>query len=234
MKNKLTDNQMAERMAKEIKDGDVINLGYGIPLLAANFIPDDITIHLHTENGIIGFGPLYTKEELDNVDYNEAKYVVNPGAEFLKPKPGMCIVNFAESFDAIRTGHVNVTMLGALEVSECGDISSWVPSETIEEVKLSSISMGGAMDMPIGPESVIIGMRHVDKYNRPKIVNKCKFLLSARGKATLIITDLAVIKVTDRGLELKEIAPGWTIEEIQELTEPKLIITENLKTMEFE
>lgn len=229
MKRNLTDNEMAARMAQEIKDGDAINLGYGIPLLCANYIPQGATVQFHTENGIIGFGGLYTKEEVDQIPYEDAMKVVNAGAQFLKPKPGMCVVDFAESFDAIRTGRVNMTILGALEVSETGDISSWAPIESIESVMPSDVSMGGAMDMPVGPKQVIIGMRHTDKNGGPKIVNKCKFLLSAKGKATMIVTDLAVIKVTDKGLVLMEVAPGWTAEEIQALTEPKLIISPELK-----
>jgi 3-oxoacid CoA-transferase B subunit len=234
MKRKLKSYEIARRMSKELKDGDVVNLGYGIPLKVANFISDDITVHLHTENGIIGFGGLYSKEEADQKKFDELKLVTNPGAEFLREKPGMCVVDFAESFDAIRTGHVNLTMLGALEVSERGDLSSWVPLESIEEVKLSDISMGGAMDMPVGPERVIVGMRHIDKYGKPKIVKKCKFLLSAKEKVTKIFTDLAVIEVTEKGLLLLEVASGWSAKEIQELTEPELIISKDLKEIEMD
>ena len=233
MANFLTDDEMAMRMAQEIKDGDAVNLGYGIPLRCSSYITEGFTVQFHSENGIIGFGGLYTKEEADQVPYEEAITVLNAGAQFVKVLPGMCIVDFAESFDAIRTGRVGVTILGALEVSETGDISSWAPLENIDHVKPSDISMGGAMDMPDGPERVIIGMRHTDKKGNPKIVKKCKFLLSAKGKATLIVTDIAVIKVTPAGLVLQEVAPGWTADEVQAMTEPKLIISPDLKEIKL-
>lgn len=229
MKKYLSDDEMAMRMAREIKDGDTVNLGYGIPLRCSSYIPQDATVQFHTENGIIGYGALYTKEEIDQVPFEEAITVLNAGGQFIKPLPGMCVVDFAEAFDAIRTGRVGVTILGALEVSEFGDISSWAPLETIDNVKPSDVSMGGAMDMPVGPGRVIIGMRHNDKKGNPKIVKKCKYLLSAKGKATLIVTDIAVIKVTAEGLVLLEVAPGWTPEEVQALTEPKLIISPDIK-----
>jgi 3-oxoacid CoA-transferase B subunit len=233
MANFLSDEEMAMRMAREIKDGDAVNLGYGIPLRCSSYIPQGFSVQFHTENGIIGFGAPYTKEEVDKVPYEDAITVLNAGAQFIKPLPGMCIVDFAESFDAIRTGRVGVTILGALEVSEFGDISSWAPIETIDNVKPSDVSMGGAMDMPDGPEKVIIGMRHTDKKGNPKIVKKCKFLLAAKRKATLIVTDIAVIKVSAAGLVLQEVAPGWTVEAIQAMTEPRLIISPDLKEIKF-
>jgi len=233
MKNRLTDDQMAMRMAKELHDGDVVNLGFGIPLRASKFIPEGYTIQFHGEDGVIGFGGAYTKEEVDQIPYEEALGTLNPGAQFIRPLPGMCYVDFAEAFDCIRNGTCNVTILGALEVSETGDISSWAPIEHIEDVTPGDISLGGAMDMPVGPEKVIIGLRHTDKKDNPKIVKKCKFLLSAKGRATKIISDLAVIDVTPEGLVLQEVAPGWTAEEVQALTEPKLIISPNLKEIDL-
>lgn len=233
MKKVLTDDQMAMRMAQEIRDGDTVNLGYGIPLRCSSYIPKGAAVQFHSENGVIGFGALYTKEEVDQIPYEEAITVLNAGGQFIKPLPGMCIVDFAEAFDAIRTGRVGVTILGALEVSEFGDISSWTPIETIEAVMPSDVSMGGAMDMPVGPGRVIIGMRHTDKKGNPKIVKKCKFLLAAKGKATMIVTDIAVIKVTAAGLVLLELAPGWTAEDVQAMTEPRLILSPELKEIQF-
>lgn len=233
MKRVLTDDEMAMRMAQEIKDGDTVNLGYGIPLRCSSYIPKGATVQFHSENGIIGFGALYTKEEVDQVPYEDAIGVLNAGGQFTKSLPGMCIVDFAEAFDAIRTGRVGVTILGALEVSEFGDISSWTPIEKVEDVMPSDVSMGGAMDMPVGPGRVIIGMRHTDKKGTPKIVKKCKFLLAAKGKATMIVTDIAVIKVTADGLILQEVAPGWTAEDVQAVTEPLLTISPDFREMSF-
>ena len=227
MKKTLDKHEMARRMAQELKDGDVVNLGIGIPSLASSYLPKDIQIIFHVENGIIGFGRVLGKQEVESMDY----YLANAGGQFIAPIPGMCIVDFAESFDAVRTGRVNITMLGAYQVSKSGDIASWTVSQTVDEVSPSSLTLGGAMDMPIGPKKVIIGMKHLTNDGKPRIVNKCDLPLTAVGKAKLIITDVAVIQVTPAGLELLEIAPDWDPEEVQAITEPPLIISQKIKQM---
>jgi 3-oxoacid CoA-transferase B subunit len=227
VKKTLDKHDMARRMARELKDGDVVNLGIGIPSLASSYLPKDIQIIFHVENGIIGFGRVLGKQEVESMDY----YLANAGGQFIAPIPGMCIVDFAESFDAIRTGRVNITMLGAYQVSRSGDIASWTVSQTVDEVSPSSLTLGGAMDMPIGPKKVIIGMKHVTNDGKPRIVNKCGLPLTAVGKAKLIITDVAVIQVTPAGLELLEVAPDWDPEEVQAITEPPLIISQKIKQM---
>ncbi len=227
MKTFLDKNDMARRMARELRDGDVVNLGIGIPSLASSYIPKDIQVTFHVENGILGFGRVLSSKEIDLMDY----YVANAGGQFIAAKPGMCIVDFAESFDAIRTGRVNITILGAYQVSRKGDIASWTVSPSLDDVKPSSLTLGGAMDMVVGPERVIIGLKHVTNDGKPRIVNECDLPLTASGKANLIITDAAVIKVTSEGLELLEVAPGWTPRDIQEMTEPPLIISDDIKNM---
>jgi 3-oxoacid CoA-transferase B subunit len=220
MKKKLDRYQMARRIAQELKDGDVVNLGIGIPALVSGYIPKDVQVIFHVENGVLGYGRVLGKGEEDLMDY----YLTNAGGQFIAPAPGMCIVDFADAFDAIRTGRVNTTILGAYEVSKNGDIASWTVCATADDVLPSTLTLGGAMEMPIGPEKVIIGMKHVSTDGKPKIVNACSLPLTAIGKAKIIVTDVAVIKVTLQGLELLEVAPDWTPEEIQAITEPTLII----------
>ena len=227
MKKILGKKEMARRMAQELKDGDAVNLGIGIPALVSGYIPDDIHVTFHVENGIIGFGRVLGPEDAEAMDY----YLTNAGGQFVAARPGMCIMDFADAFDAIRIGRINVTMLGAYQVSEKGDIASWTNSPAIDDVRPSTLTLGGAMDMPIGPRKVIIGMTHVSKSGKPKNVRQCSLPLTAAGKAKLIVTDIAVIEVTPEGLKLLETAPGWTPAEIQAITEPRLIIPENVETM---
>lgn len=228
-KRTLTDHEIAFRVCQELEDGDAINLGIGIASLVSGYVPKGIQVTFHVENGIIGFGKVLSKEEVDKMDF----YVVNAGAQFIEHLPGMCVVDFAESFDAVRNGRVNVTVLGAYQVAEYGDFCSWTLEEHADKVKLSTLTLGGAMDMPVGPKKVIIAMRHVDKKGDLRILKKCSFPLTARRKATTLITDVAVIKVSDEGLELIEVAPGWTPDEIQAITEPTLKVSPSLKTIDL-
>lgn len=224
MKERLTQEAIAMRIAKELKDGDCVNLGIGIGTMVSSFIPVEKTVIFHTENGAIGFGRVLTIDEAELMDYN----LVNAGGQYIAPLSGMSLCDFAEAFDAIRVGRVDVTVLGGLQVSERGDLANWTT-----DPKGSWGTIGGAMDMPIGAKKVIIGMTHTTKDNKPKIVKKCTLPLTAPECVDLIVTDVAVIEVSPEGLVLKEFVPGWTSEEIQAITEPRLIIAPDLKEMEL-
>ncbi len=221
MKGRLDEQTMALRVAKEFEDGTVVNLGIGIPSLAANFIPEEKEVIFHSENGCLGFGPAATSEEEE--DFN----LVNASGQFVSRRPGMSFFDHAESFSMIRGKHIDLCVLGGLQVSEKGDLANW----TLSEKKLGG--MGGAMDLAIGAARLIIAMTHTTKDDKPKILKQCTFPLTAPRCVSLIITDLAVIEVTEEGLVLKEIAPGWSVAEVQELTEPKLIVAPDLHEIEL-
>lgn len=217
MKPKLDRETIALRVAKEFFDGAVVNLGGGIPTLASNFIPEGRTVIFHSENGMLGFGP---------VEYDENKqsvYLMNASAQLVQPRLGMCFFDQAMSFAMIRGGHVDITVLGALQVSEKGDLANWmIPERGIGVI-------GGAMDLAFCCKKLIIAMEHTTPKGGIKIYRKCTYPITAPECVDLIVTDLAVIEVTKDGLLLKEIAPGWTVEEVQAVTEPKLIVAEDLK-----
>jgi 3-oxoacid CoA-transferase B subunit len=224
MKARLEPEVIAMRVAKEFQDGDYVNLGFGIGSEAASFIPPDKTILLHSEQGILGYGRILTEGEEDLADSN----LTNAGGQFVTPMPGICFFNHADSFAMVRGGHLDITVLGALQVSEQGDLANW----SIDPAgKLGNI--GGAMDMPVGIKKVIVAMEHTTRHDQLKILKRCTLPLTCPRCVDLIITDVAVIDVTPRGLVLKEVAPGWTVEEVQSLTEPKLISSADLKEMEL-
>ena len=209
---------IAMRVARELQDGDVVNLGLGIPTLCSQFVPEGRTIVYHSENGVLNYGPMAEDGEED-VD------LTNAGGQFLAWVPGMAFFNSAESFAMIRGGHIDVTVLGALQVSEKGDLANWMlPQRGIGNV-------GGAMDLAAGAKRTIAAMEHVDRRGRPKIVRECSFPLTGKGCVSLIVTDVAVIKVAPSGLVLKETAPGWTPEDIQDMTEPTLTPAPDLQEM---
>jgi 3-oxoacid CoA-transferase B subunit len=217
MKPKLDRETIALRVAKEFFDGAVVNLGGGIPTLASNFIPEGRTVIFHSENGMLGFGP---------VEYDENKqsvYLMNASGQLVQPRLGMCFFDHAMSFAMIRGGHVDITVLGALQVSEKGDLANWmIPERGIGVI-------GGAMDLAFCCKKLIIAMEHTTPKGGIKIYKKCTYPITAPECVDLIITDLALIEVTKDGLLLKEIAPGWAVEEVQAVTEPKLIVAEDLK-----
>lgn len=219
-KARLDEQTMALRVAKEFEDGMVVNLGIGIPTLAVNFIPAGREILFHTENGALGFGPIASLEEAD-LD------LVNAGGQNVTPKPGMSLFSLDESFAMIRGGHTDLCVLGGMQVSENGDLANWL----IPERGIGSI--GGGMDLAFGTKKLIVAMTHTTKDGKPKILNNCAYELTAPQCVDLIVTDIAVIEVTPAGLVLKEVAPGWTAEEVQALTEPKLTIVPDLKEMEL-
>lgn len=208
---------MALRATKEFEDGMVVQLGYGIPTFCASFIPPGKEILFHSENGLLGFGPIITSAE--EGDSN----LVNAQGQFVSPQPGMSIFSLEESFTMIRGGHIDISVMGGIQVSEEGDLANWLlPSKKLGP-------LGGAMDMAYGAKKLIVVMEHVTGDGKPKIVKRCTCELTARRCVNLIITDIAVIEVTKSGLVLKEIAPQWTPDEVQELTEPRLIVASDLK-----
>lgn len=220
MKKRLSKEAMAKRVAEELKDGFFVNLGIGLPTLVSNFIPKGRTIMFESENGILGVGHLASEEEED-------PDLANAGDEPVTIVPGASFFDSALSFNMIRGGHIDVTVLGGFQVSEKGDLANWkLPQRKVG-------SYGGGMDLAVGAKKVIIMMKHTARDGKPKIVKNCTYPLTAKECVDLIVTDIAVIEVTGEGLVLKEIAPGWTVDEVQTLTEPKLIIAEDLKEVKL-
>ena len=212
------------RIARELFDGAVVNLGIGIPTLVSSFVPEGMIVIYHTENGALGFGPVITAEEMeDKADID----LVNASGQYVTPLPGMCFFHHADSFAMIRGGHIDITVLGVLEVSEKGDLANWMfPGRGVGNI-------GGGMDLAFNARRVIAATEHTTKDGKPKIVKECSVPMTAPGCVDLIVTDVAVIEVTSQGLLLKELAPGWTVEEAQALTEPKLEIAPDLKEIEL-
>ena len=209
--------KIAKRIARELKDGDVVNLGIGLPTLVANYIPRDVDITLQSENGFVGLGELANEN-------NKDKDIVNAGGQYVTVKKGAAFFDSATSFGIIRGGHVDVTVLGALEVDEKGNLANHIiPGKLVP-------GMGGAMDLVNGAKKVIIAMTHTAK-GAPKILKKCNLPLTAVGQVNLIVTEMGVMEVTSDGLVLREIAPDVTVDEIIELTEANLIIPDNLKIL---
>lgn len=221
MKERLSDEVIAMRAVKELKEGDYCNLGIGIPQFGASYVPEGVQVQ--TENGAIGFGPLLTMENVDKVSADMA----DAGARFFSQAPGMCFFDLLTSFAMIRSGRM-VSILGGLEVSEKGDLAIHSTGETSGFPQI-----GGSMDLAWGAQTLIVTMTHTTKDNNPKIVKDLRLPLSARRCVDLIVTDIAVIEVQPGGLLLKEVAPGWTAQDVQSLTEASLKIAEDLKEMEL-
>jgi acetate CoA/acetoacetate CoA-transferase beta subunit len=218
MDSKMAKKIIAKRIAKELNDGDIVNLGIGLPTLVANYVPEEFNVILQSENGFVGLGsqPEEGKEDKD---------IVNAGAQYVTIKKGAAFFDSATSFGIIRGGHVDVTVLGALEVDQKGNLANFmIPGKMVP-------GMGGAMDLVSGAKKVIIAMIHTAK-GEPKILKKCSLPLTAAGQVNLIVTEMGVMEVTADGLVLKEIYPEVTIEDILAATEADLVIDENLKVME--
>jgi 3-oxoacid CoA-transferase subunit B len=218
---RLDEQMMAVRVAKEFRDGMVVNLGFGIPTFASSFVPDGVEITIQSENGVLGIGRLAVTEEEQDFD------LVNASGQFATPLPGMSFFDHAESFSMIRGGHIDLCILGGLQVSERGDLANWlIPGR-------EPGSIGGAMDLASGATRLIVVMTHTTKDGELKVLKKCSYALTAPECVKRLITDIAVIDVVPEGLVLRETAPGWSVAEVQKLTEPKLIIPPDLKEMEL-
>ena len=215
VKPRLDREIIAMRVAEELQDGDVVNLGIGIPTLCSQFVPEGRTVIYHSESGVLGYGPMAAPGEED-ID------LINAGGQFLATNPGMSFFNSAEAFAMIRGGHIDVAVLGAFQVAENGDLANWMlPQRGVGNV-------GGAMDLAAGAKRIIVAMEHTDRNDNPKIVNQCSFPLTGRGCVSMIVTDIAVIAVAKNELTLLEVAPEWEAKDVQALTEPTLKISSKL------
>jgi 3-oxoacid CoA-transferase subunit B len=216
----LSREQIAMRVAQEFGDGHYINLGIGIPTLAANYVANDIEVMLQSENGLLGMGPYPTEDQVD-------ADMINAGKETVTAATGASIFNSAESFAMIRGGHVDLTVLGAFEVDCNGSIASWmIPGKLIK-------GMGGAMDLVAGARNIIVTMTHADKHGNSKLLKQCTLPLTGVNCINKIITDLAVLEVKDGAFHLVERAPGVSVDEIQSKTAGKLVVPKNVPEMMF-
>ena len=214
----LSKEQIAQRIAKEVKDGYYVNLGIGIPTLVANFVRDDIEVEFQSENGVLGMGPFPFEGEED-------ADVINAGKQTITTLPGASFFDSAMSFSMIRGQHVDLTILGAMEVAENGDIANWkIPGKMVK-------GMGGAMDLVASAENIIVAMMHTNRAGASKLLKSCTLPLTGVGCVKKIVTNLAVIEVTTEGFKLLERAPGVSVEEIQKATEGHLIIEGDIPEM---
>jgi 3-oxoacid CoA-transferase subunit B len=214
----LTRDQIAQRISQEVQDGFVVNLGIGIPTLVANYIPKNFFVMLHSENGLLGIGRFPKREEAD-------ADLINAGKQTVTAVPGASYFNSSDSFAMIRGGHIDLCVLGAMEVDEGGSIANWmVPGKLIK-------GMGGAMDLVAGVENVIVAMQHRDRAGNSKILKKCTLPLTGQNCIRRVVTDMAVLDVGPKGFVLKELAPGFSIDDVKSASQASLIVDGNVKEM---
>ena len=215
-KPRLERQAMCDRLAMEFQDEWIVNLGVGMPTLCSNYVDSSKEIIYHSENGVIGYGPLAPEGQED-------KHLVNAGGQNVTAKPGMAIIHHADSFALIRGGMIDVTVMGAYEVAENGDFANWrIPNR-------KGGGIGGAMDLAACAKRVFIAMEHNTRDGKPRMLKQCILPLTAPGAVTLVSTDLGLFEITPQGFKLLENAPGWSPDDIQELTEAKLTVADNLK-----
>jgi 3-oxoacid CoA-transferase subunit B len=214
----LNKNQIAQRIAQELKDGYYVNLGIGIPTLVANYIPEGIEVEFQSENGILGMGPF-------PIDGDEDADLINAGKQTITARAGAAFFDSATSFAMIRGQHVQLTVLGAMEVSETGDIANWkIPGKMVK-------GMGGAMDLVASAENIIVAMMHANRAGESKLLKKCSLPITGVGCVKRVVTDLAVLDITPDGFKLIERAPGVSVEEIKNATEGRLVIEGDIPEM---
>lgn len=212
--------QIAKRIARELRDGYYVNLGIGIPTLVANYIPAGVNVELQSENGLLGMGPFPVEAEVD-ADY------INAGKQTITTLPGSSIFSSSDSFGMIRGGHVQLTILGAMEVSENGDIANWkIPGKMVK-------GMGGAMDLVASTDNIVVAMMHTNKEGESKLLPKCELPLTGKGCIRKVCTDLGFFEIKDGAFHLLELAPGVTVDEVRKKTAGKLVVSPDVKEMTF-
>ncbi|MCB0733423.1 MAG: CoA transferase subunit B [Flavobacteriales bacterium] len=216
----LDKNGIAKRIARELKDGYYVNLGIGVPTLVANYIPEGMHVTLQSENGLLGMGPFPYEHEVD-------ADLINAGKQTVTTLPGSSFFDSATSFGMIRSGRVDLTVLGAMEINDRGDIANWkIPGKMVK-------GMGGAMDLVASAQNIIVAMMHTNKAGESKLLKECTLPITGLGCVKKVVTDLCVMDITERGFELRELAPGVSVEDVKKATDGRLVIEGEIRQMEL-